>query len=83
MLIVHNRIRGLRALVSIAVGRKLLHIPPRGRMPRVMVMVAVGVGYDMVRVRLVVLQLIGVVLQKCRVEVLLLVWPVSGVSRCT
>ena len=62
MLIVHNGIRGLRALMSIAVGRKLLHVAPRGRMPRVMVMVAVGVGYDVVCVRLVILQLIGVVL---------------------
>ena len=83
MLVMHNRIRGLRALVSVAVGRKLLQVPPRGRMPCIMVMVAVGVGYDMVCVRLVVLKLIGVVLQKCRVEVLLLVRPVSGISRCT
>jgi hypothetical protein len=76
MLVVHDGIGGLRTLVNMTICGKLFHVLPRGRMPRVVVMVAVGMGHGVVCVRLIVFQLIGVILSKCRVEVLLLVWPI-------
>ena len=43
-------------------------------MPRIVVVVAVGMSYGIMRARLVVLKLIGVVLLQRRVEILLLVY---------
>lgn len=43
-------------------------------MPRIVVVVAVGMSYGIMRARLVILKLIGVVLLQRRVEILLLVF---------
>jgi hypothetical protein len=44
-------------------------------MPRVVMVIAVRFRDSMMCIRLVILELIGVVPSKCRVEILLLVWP--------
>ena len=49
-------------------------------MPRIVVVVAVGMSYGIMRARLVVLKLIGVVLLQRRVEILLLVCCTFSVS---
>lgn len=74
MFIVEDRIRGLRALVLI--GRHVFNIFAGGSMARVMMVIAVGLGDRMMCIRLIVLELIGMVLAKCGVKVLFLIRPV-------
>ena len=63
-------------------ARHLLDIFLCWGMARIVMVVAVRLRYRVMRVRLIVLQLISVVLPKCRVEIFLLVGP-GNVSRDT
>ena len=59
-------------MVVIVCGQ-FIYIIACGRMPRIVVVVAVGMSYGIMRARLVVLKLVGVVFLQRRVEILLLV----------
>lgn len=52
---------------------QFVYIIAFGRMPRIVVVVAVGMSYGIMRARLVVLKLVGVVFLQRRVEIFLLV----------
>jgi hypothetical protein len=58
------------------VRRHVFNIFASWSVTRVVMMIAIGLCYGMMRIRLVILELVGVVLSERRVEVLLLVWPV-------
>jgi hypothetical protein len=49
-------------------------------MPRIVVVVAVGMSYGIMRARLVVLKLVGVVFLQRRVEILLLVCSIQRLA---
>ena len=58
------------------VRRHVFNIFASRSVTRVVMMIAIGLCHGMMCIRLVILELVGVVLSERRVEVLLLVWPV-------
>lgn len=78
MLIVQDRVPGLRALVLL-LGH-LINVLLRGCVSNIMVVIAIGVCNGMVSTRLVILELVLLILLKRGVEVLFLVCPFTPVS---
>jgi hypothetical protein len=79
MFVIEDRVGGLGALVR--VRGELFDVSSRRRMARVVMVIAVGMGHGMMCARSVVLQLVGVILSQCGVEVLLLVCSSASLSR--
>lgn len=73
MLIIQNGVSRLRPAVLHL--RQIVYISASWRYASVVMMIAVGVCYDMMDTWLVVFKLIGVILQQGRIEVLLLICP--------
>jgi hypothetical protein len=81
MFIIQYRVAGLRTLVLL--HRELVQVLLGWRVTCVVMMIAVGVRHRMMSAGLVILELVGMILPECRIEVLLLVCSGVIVSCCT
>lgn len=81
MFVVENRVSRLGALVRLF--GQLFKVLTSGRVARVMMMIAVGLCNWIMRAGLIILKLVGMILSKCRIEVLFLVGSGARVSGCS